>query len=166
MSKFFIPSAVIEDATGGAIHQKMMVNWNDRGLWLTPVQPAERGKPRFYSYDNALEAMLAGAMVRSGMTRDRVSARIDKRCIDAFGPVAGWVGEAAKDLARLPEWSWEAGWWVFGDDAMLTIAITDPTNVPSEMLDLEVLHLVNVTKIKARLDAALADAGLLEAIGD
>lgn len=158
MTDFTISAAAIEQATNGAVHQKMMVNWNDRELWLTPVQPAMRGKPRFYSYANALEAALAAALVESGLTRERVNLIIKRRCVAASGQASGWTGEHAKVLETLPEWSWPSAWWIVIDNraTSATLAVKSMADLDPEIFDTAVVRVVNLRVIKNALDASLA----------
>lgn len=164
MSDFYIPADAIESATSGVVNQKAMVNWNDRELWLTPVQPAVRGKPRFYSYDNALEAVVAAVLMRSGMTRERISRLIDYRCAGAQGRSGGWVGEAGAALSKLPEWSWASAWWVVVESAgtRAVLAVDRIDDIDPELFGQDLILVLNLSSIRGRLDQVLADRGLGE----
>ncbi len=159
MTDFTIPAAVIEKATDGAVDKKMLVNWSERGLWLTELQPPERGRPRLYSYGNALEACLAAAMSAVGFTRSDIKHAITFRGRDDRGVPSGWVVSDAEWLPELPEWRRETAYWAIiasgGTFAISAVANLD--HLPDAFREADGLRIVNVGAVRQRLDKVLAE---------
>lgn len=158
MTDFTIPAAVIEKATAGAVDKKMLVNWADRRLWLTDLQPAERGKPRLYSYANALEACLTAAMTGEGFTRAEVKNAITWRGSARPGRNAvGYAADSWNALADLPEWEWPTAWWaIIASQGEFSILPSRTPEVPNHFRGVLGVRLINVGAVRDRLKEAMA----------
>lgn len=157
MTEFTIPAAVIAEATDGAVDKKMLVNWAERELWLTQIQPAERGKARLYSYANALEACLASAMSAAGFSRSAIKNAITWRGMQDRGRSSGWLDESAGWLPKLPEWKAETAYWaIVSQGGTFSIeAVANLDALSPAFREADWLQIVNVGVIKKRLDEAL-----------
>lgn len=162
---YSIPSEVIAAATQGRILSKTLVSWNERGKWATQLQPAERGKPRLYSYANALEAVLADAMIRLGMTREAARLTIERRCAAVRETATGYTLDATARLPELSEWGMRTCWWGVICDTGLTThsieAFSDSGAAGAWLAQSQLGGLmIPVCAAKARLDEVLNAAGM------
>lgn len=159
MTDFQITAAQIAAATDGGVDQKALVNWNERGHWLTAVEPHRRGKPRHYSYENALEASLAGAMTSLGMSREQAKLVLMRRVSDSRAAKSGWSEIKAGELEALPELHWPIAWWsiVVTQGTLAVSAVKSLSEIDPEMQQAVGFRATPISAIKAQLDSVLSD---------
>jgi hypothetical protein len=75
--------AEIETLTKGAIDRKVIENWHNRGLWLTPGERPPPGRPRQYSIAHLFEALTRAYLVEAGFTHGAARRAIELRLATA-----------------------------------------------------------------------------------
>lgn len=107
--------AEIEALTKGVIDRKVIENWHNRGLWLTPGESPPPGRPRQYSIAHLFEALTRARLVEGGFThaaaRRAIELRLVTTAFDSVRPTlrAGFARRAVeekeppKQICNLPE---------------------------------------------------------------
>jgi hypothetical protein len=72
-------AAEIEALTKGVIDRKVVENWHNRGLWLTPGESPPPGRPRQYSIAHLFEALTRAHLVEGGFTHAAARRAIELR---------------------------------------------------------------------------------------